>query len=79
MMRTFRKEQNHPQLKSTDLTELKEFAYWRFKYRLKTCEKAKVASDSRKALLWLNKHGSVSYSQKRSFEQDFFDEVEQQI
>lgn len=78
MLRNFRKEQNHPQLKSIDLTELKEFAYWRFKFRLKICEKAKVASDSRKALIWLNDHGSMSYSQKRDFEQDIFIEMEGQ-
>jgi len=78
MLRTFRKEQNHPQLRSIDLTELKEFAYWRFKFRLKICEKAKVASDSRKALLWLNYHGAISYSQKRDFEQDLFIEMESQ-
>ena len=77
MLRTFRKEQNYPQLKSIDLTELKEFTYWRFKFRLKICEKAKVASDSRKALLWLNSHGAMSYSQKRDMEQGFFIEVQE--
>ncbi len=77
MLRTFRKEQNHPQLKSIDLTELKEFAYWRFKLRLKICEKARVASDSRKALFWLNQHGATSYSQKNNLEQGIFEDIEE--
>jgi hypothetical protein len=76
LLRTFRKEQDLPQLKSIDLTELKEFAYWRFKFRLKICEKARVASDSRKALIWLNDHGAMSYSHRHDFEHDFFTEME---
>ncbi len=32
------------------LTELKEFTYWLFKYRMLHCDKAKVASDTRKGL-----------------------------
>jgi hypothetical protein len=32
------------------LTELKEFTYWLFKYRLRQSDKAKVASDTKKAL-----------------------------
>jgi len=35
---------------SMTLEELEEFAYWRFKYRLRNSEKARVASDTRKAL-----------------------------
>lgn len=35
---------------SMTLEELEEFAYWRFKYRLRHSEKARVASDTRKAL-----------------------------
>ncbi len=36
------------------LGEKKEFTYWRFKYRLKYCNKEKVASDTRKGLKKLN-------------------------
>ena len=49
----FRQEKHYHRLKSITLTELKEFTYWLFKYRLKRCEKAKIASDTRKALDYL--------------------------
>lgn len=61
LLREFRQERGYPQLRSISLTELKEFTYWLFKYRLKHCDKAKVASDTKKALDWLNNHG---YSQR---------------
>jgi len=73
MLRHFRKENNYPQTKSIELTELKEFAYWRFKYRLKMCEKAKVASDSRKAINWLKEHGVSSYIQRQDIPEFFID------
>jgi len=50
LLKRFRKEKSHPRLKSISLTELKEFTYWLFKYRLKQCDKARVASDTKKAL-----------------------------
>ena len=53
LLKHFRQERGHSQLKSITLTELKEFTYWLFKYRLKQCEKAKVASDTKKALGYL--------------------------
>ncbi len=57
LLRRFRREKKLPQLKSISLTELKEFTYWLFKYRLKHCDRAKMASDTRKALNWLNASG----------------------
>ena len=54
LLKAFRKEQNYPQRKSISIPELKEFTYWLFKYRLKHSERAKVASDTRKALNYLN-------------------------
>jgi hypothetical protein len=39
------------------LSELKEFTYWLFKYRLKHNDKERVASDTRKALDWVQRHG----------------------
>jgi hypothetical protein len=54
LLKRFRREKGYPQLKSTSLTELKEFTYWLFKYRLKNCDKARVASDTKKALGWLS-------------------------
>ncbi len=57
LLRQFREDKGYPGLKSISLTELKEFAYWRFKYRLKYCDKARTASDTRKALDWLESYG----------------------
>ncbi len=50
LLKRFRREKAYPLVKSMSLTELKEFIYWLFKYRLKQCDKAKVASDTKKAL-----------------------------
>ena len=59
MLRHFRDEKGYPQLKSISLTQLKEFTYWLFKYRFKHSDKARVASDTKKALNWLSSHGSM--------------------
>jgi len=58
LLKRFRREKGYPQLKSISLTELKEFIYWLFKYRLKQCDKARVASDTKKALEQLTINGS---------------------
>jgi hypothetical protein len=50
LLEAFRRERKYTQLKSMTLTEVKEFTYWLFKYRVKRCEKSKVASDTKKAL-----------------------------
>jgi len=52
----FRKEKRYTKRKSTSLTELKEFTYWLFKYRLKICDKSRVASDTKKALAQLQQN-----------------------
>ncbi len=57
LLKQFRCEKGYPQLRSISLTELKEFTYWLFKYRLKQCEKARVASDTKKALEQLRRNG----------------------
>ncbi len=57
LIRHFRQDKGYPQLKSISLTELKEFTYWLFKYRLKQCDKARVASDTKKALEQLRLNG----------------------
>jgi len=57
LLKRFRREKGYPNLKSISLTELKEFTYWLFKYRLKRCDKARVASDTKKALQQLNING----------------------
>ena len=50
LLRRFRREKGYPQLRATSQAELKEFTYWLFKYRLEQCDKARVASDTKKAL-----------------------------
>ena len=62
LLKHFRQEKGYPELKSISLNELKEFTYWLFKYRLKQCDKAKVASDTKKALERLRQHWSMSAS-----------------
>ncbi|GAH62384.1 unnamed protein product, partial [marine sediment metagenome] len=57
LLKRFRREKCRPRLRSISLTELKEFTYWLFKYRLKQCDKARVASDTKKALEQLTING----------------------
>lgn len=72
LLRRFRKEKGYPLRKSTSLTELKEFSYWLFKYRVKQCDKAKVASDTKKALDWLKNHGFTA-PDRSNLETEFSD------
>jgi len=51
LLDSFRKEKKYPKRKSITLSELKEFTYWLFKYRLIRCDKSRVASDTKKALI----------------------------
>ena len=73
LLKRFRYEKDCPQIKSVSLTELKEFTYWLFKYRLKQCDKAKVASDTKKALNWLNNNGLSKRLDKPDFKLEFID------
>ena len=50
LLRGFRAENGYPQNRSISISELKEFTYWLFKYRLEQCDKARVASDTKKGL-----------------------------
>jgi hypothetical protein len=54
LLKQFRKERHYPQLRSIRLSELDEFTYWLFKYRIKTRDKSCVASDTKKALTKLH-------------------------
>jgi len=60
LLKHFRQEKGYPQLESINLTELKELIYWLFKYRLEHCDKARVASDTKKALGHLREQWSMS-------------------
>ncbi len=53
LLKRFRREKGYPETKTASPTELKEFTYWCFNYRLKHCDKERVASDTKKALEWL--------------------------
>jgi len=59
LLKSFRKEAGYPQLRSITLTGMKEFAYWLFKYRIEQCERAKVASDTKKALEYLRRQWAI--------------------
>ena len=50
LLKQFRKEKGLRAKRSMTLTESREFTYWLFKHRLSICDKAKVASDTRKGL-----------------------------
>jgi len=67
LLKRFRREKGHPQLRSISLTELKEFTYWLFKYRLKQCDKARVASDTKKALEQLTVNGFSKKQERHNF------------
>jgi hypothetical protein len=54
LLKQFRKERHYPQLRSINLSELDEFTYWLFKYRIKNRDKSCVASDTKKALTKLH-------------------------
>jgi len=55
LLKQFRKEKRHPHRLSITIDEMKQFTYWLFKFRLKRCEKARIASDTKKALDYLKK------------------------
>jgi hypothetical protein len=57
LLEQFRKEKHYRRLRSISLSELKEFTYWLFKYRINHNDKSRVASDTKKALDWLNRNG----------------------
>ena len=53
--RRFRAERGYARTASVTATEAKEFTYWLFKHRLITGEGERVASDTRKGLLFLQR------------------------
>jgi hypothetical protein len=60
LLKRFRKENGLPRRKSMELGELKEFTYWLFKYRLGNSDKARIASDTKKALEELGRQRGFS-------------------
>ena len=54
LLKRFRQEKDYHQTNFINLEEQKEFTYWLFKCRLASNDKARVASDTKKALNCLN-------------------------
>jgi hypothetical protein len=65
LLALFRGQSGYADGDSMSLTEKKEFTYWLFKYRVEHSEKARVASDTRKALAWLQRQWSASTKHRR--------------
>ena len=55
LLQQFRDEKRLTKRATITLDEMKQFTYWLFKYRLKRCEKARIASDTKKALTYLKR------------------------
>ncbi len=55
LLAAFRQERGLPVGSDISLTEAKEFTYWLFKYRLRYCDPARVASDTRRAMAMLQR------------------------
>jgi hypothetical protein len=55
LLRMFQKELAFAPTDLLLLGDMKEFTYWLFKYRVKTCDGARVASDTRKGLAALSR------------------------
>lgn len=51
LLSTFRREKHIRKRNSLTLNELREFTYWLFKHRVSRADKSRVASDTKKALL----------------------------
>ncbi len=54
LLRQFREDKGYPDSGELSMEQSTEFNYWLFKYRMKTSDKAKVASDTRKGLKQLH-------------------------
>jgi hypothetical protein len=55
LLAAFRAERGVSHAPVLALTELREFTYWLFKLRMKTCDPARVASDTRRGLAQLSR------------------------
>ena len=51
----FLNEKKYSKRKTVSLNELKDFTYWLFKYRLNKNDKSRVASDTKKALIQMQR------------------------
>lgn len=65
LLTEFRSGKRDPQNATISLTEMKEFTYWLFKYRLEHCERPRVASDTKKAMQYLKEQYVRSLEKKQ--------------
>jgi hypothetical protein len=56
LLQEFMKEKGYERRINISLGEMKEFMYWLFKYRVKHSDPSKVASDTKKALLHIQRN-----------------------
>ena len=71
LLRRFRDEKGYPQSDDITLDQLQEFTYWLFKYRLGNCDRARVASDTKKGMEYLKRYsldGGLNVPQSSSSE-----------
>ena len=66
LLAEFRSQRALPDGDSISFEELKELTYWLFKYRLRQCDRARVASDTRKALVQLSRLELARGPQRRA-------------
>jgi hypothetical protein len=59
LLTRFREQFSLPPSDSIAYSDLKAFTYWLFKYRVNNCDRARVASDTRRALIQLSKMEDV--------------------
>jgi hypothetical protein len=57
LLKKFKQDKMYPNKKQITLTESKEFTYWLFKYRVAHSDGSRVASDTRKAMVYMEKQG----------------------
>jgi hypothetical protein len=69
LLKNFRKERHYRLSRSIGLSELNEFIYWLFKYRLRRCDKSCVASDTEKALSKLHHYSKLRAASLRHSEE----------
>ncbi|MBI4286390.1 MAG: hypothetical protein HY670_10920 [Chloroflexi bacterium] len=63
LLHHFREAKGYAQADTIGLSELKEFTYWLFKYRLEQCDGEKVASDTKKGLAYLKRQSRLECSE----------------
>jgi len=56
LMAAFKKERGLPRRRTLGLANMKAFTYWLFKLRLRSSDKSRVASDTKRALTLLHRH-----------------------